>query len=229
MLIINFNHFKNKINIYKIYIYNMTTENVFVFLKSESCKHCKDMNKIFDKITLKLKQVDPNVLIREIVVDKGELDLIDKNPKHLGIYTRWFPMFLAIPYNLWEWGLSNNKTNIDVNFKDGVQIFNGIWKNDKPEYTQIYSIKTYPDDNIAKWFKDSINNQEYIKVKNNNFKQNDLIKSFINQQPIIQPNPTPTPAATPAPVVATQQVINDNDKVDVCSALNIISRQEKTR
>jgi hypothetical protein len=133
-------------------------------------------------------------------------------------------MFLAIPYNLWEWALLNNNTNVDVNFKDGIQIFNGIWKNDKPEYVQVHSIKSNPGDNIAKWFKETLSNQDFLNVKNMTFKPetNNLIKSFINTpvQPVIES----------IAINKDNKDNKDNEDNETCSVkFKLLSRQEYKR
>jgi len=202
----------------------MTQKNVFVFLKSDSCRFCKDIVVKWDNIVLKLKQVDPNVMIETITMDNGKFDAT-KYPKNIVLYAKWFPMFLAIPYNLWEWALLNNNTNVDVNFKDGIQIFNGLWKNDKPEYAQIHSIKNNPGDNIAKWFKETLINQEYLKVKNMTFKPetNNLIKSFINTP--VQPEQPEQPKHT-----SVESVVTIKDDNEICSVkFKLLSRQEYKR
>jgi|688.fasta_scaffold343303_2 hypothetical protein len=209
----------------------MAQKNVFVFLKSDTCRFCKDIVSKWDSIVLKLKQVDPNVMIETITMDNGNFDTT-KYPKNIILYAKWFPMFLAIPYNLWEWALLNNNTNVDVNFKDGIQIFNGIWKNDKPEYSQIHSIKNNPGDSIAKWFKETLGNQEFLKVKNMTFKSesNNLIKSFINTPA------APIQQAAPVELVLESSVNNkdnnkdNNDDNETCSVkFKLLSRQEYKR
>jgi hypothetical protein len=201
----------------------MTKKNVFVFLKSDSCRFCKDIVTKWDSIVLKLKQVDPNIVIETITMDNGKFDT-EKYPKNLILYAKWFPMFLAIPYNLWEWALLNNNTNVDVNFKDGIQIFNGIWKNDKPEYVQVHSIKSNPGDNIAKWFKETLSNQDFLNVKNMTFKPetNNLIKSFINTpvQPVIES----------IAINKDNKDNKDNEDNETCSVkFKLLSRQEYKR
>ena len=207
----------------------MAQKNVFVFLKSDTCRFCKDIVSKWDNIVLKLKQVDPNVIIETITMDNGNFDTT-KYPKNIILYAKWFPMFLAIPHNLWEWALLNNNTNVDVNFKDGIQIFNGIWKNDKPEYSQIHSIKNNPGDSIAKWFKETLGNQEFLKVKNMTFKSeaNNLIKSFINTPPA----PVQIQQAPPVELVVESSVNNkdNNDDNETCSVkFKLLSRQEYKR
>ena len=199
----------------------MTQKNVFVFLKSDSCRFCKDIVTKWDSIVLKLKQVDPNIVIETITMDNGKFDTA-KYPKNLILYAKWFPMFLAIPYNLWEWALLNNNTSVDVNFKDGIQIFNGVWKNDKPEYVQVHSIKNNPADNIAKWFKETLSNQDFLNVKNMTFKSetNNLIKSFIN---------TPVQSELPKQTVVESVVINNDDNETCSVKFKLLSRQEYKR
>ena len=139
----------------------MSHQNVFTLIKSDGCGFCKQLMANWSDIEKKLKLIDPNVLIEVITMDKSlKLDN-DKYPKHLTIYAKWFPMIIAMPYNLWDWGIQNNNTNIDINFKEGVNIFNGVWKNETLEYVQNFSIKKNPQDVIAKWFKDTLVNQDF--------------------------------------------------------------------
>jgi hypothetical protein len=103
-----------------------------------------------------------------------------------------------------------------------------IWKNDKPEYAQIHSIKNNPGDNIAKWFKETLINQEYLKVKNMTFKPetNNLIKSFINTpvQPE-QPEQPEQPKHT-----SVESVVTIKDDNEICSVkFKLLSRQEYKR
>ena len=51
---------------------------------------------------------------RKVFIIHRKFDTV-KYPKNIVLYAKWFPMFLAIPYNLWEWALLNNNTNVDVN------------------------------------------------------------------------------------------------------------------
>ena len=195
----------------------MSHQNVFTLIKSDGCGFCKQLMANWSDIEKKLKLIDPNVLIEVITMDKSlKLDN-DKYPKHLTIYAKWFPMIIAMPYNLWDWGIQNNNTNIDINFKEGVNIFNGVWKNETLEYVQNFSIKKNPQDVIAKWFADSLVNQDFINIKNKSFKSdNKLIKSIIN--PKTQPK---TPPKNNQKNKINKQ--NNNDNNDICN-LRIISR-----
>lgn len=163
------------------------SEPIVVLYKSSMCRHCQSLSNIWDKppsvneesVTSTLRKIYPKLRFYEVTAQDNS-GKFDENmiPKDLIRYGRWFPMILLIPGKLWDNAMLKLGPNNDVKLVDGVQIMNGLWKNNVLDYVQKYDIRKASE--FGKWLKEGLENPDYVRVVN-------TLEAQEAQQKTIQP------------------------------------------
>lgn len=214
----------------------MSAEPVLVLYKSMGCGHCTELTKIWDtppnkdgaSITTELKKVYPKLRFM-VVTAKDNTGRFDENtiPKDLIRYGLWFPMILLIPGRLWDEAMSKLGPKNDVKLIEGVQIMNGIYADNKPQYVQKYNMKK-PEE-FGKWLKHVLENEEFKRVQNGGSGQTTSPNSIV---PVVQTPSQPIqplissivrPGNTTTSYVGAGSVDRKQGTEDICG-MRIISR-----
>lgn len=204
-------------------------EPVVVLFKATDCRYCNDLMKIWDpkdgtpdtSVTSAMKKLYPK--LRVVIITTTLRGPLDENsiPAGLKAYTAWYPMILLVPGGLWNEAMSKLGPKNNVQLIDGVQIFNGSFKDGKLGYENKYNPKQPGE--FAKWLEASMKNEDFMRVQNGNARP----------APTPVPAPAPVPTPTPTPVPAPANTIVDSErrqalsqlsaKTDVCS-MRIVPR-----
>lgn len=174
-------------------------EPVVVLYKSEQCKHCTALAKIWDSppnrdedsITATIKKVYPKTRFF-VLTTKDNTGSFDENkaPKDLNRYGKWYPMILLVPGSLWDSAMGKLGPKNDVKLIEGVQIMNGAWTNSdasKIEYVQKYNIQKPAE--FGRWIRDAMENDEFKRVQN---------ETVMAVAPIVAPQLAPVAPVVPA-------------------------------
>ncbi|CAH6420776.1 Hypothetical protein HVR_LOCUS1288 [uncultured virus] len=139
-------------------------EPTVVLYKSSVCRHCTALANIWDNVVTALKAVNPKLRFY-VLTAKDNSGKFDENtaPKDLFRYAKWFPMILLVPGRTWDSAMANLGPKNPIEIKDGVQIMNAYWNDDKLEYSQKYDIRK-PEE-FVKWLKDSFENKDFKRVQ----------------------------------------------------------------
>lgn len=151
----------------------MSSEPIVVLYKSNGCRHCISLSKIWDtptkdeeSVVSVLKKVYPKLRFHTFTA-RDNTGKFDENlaPKDLFRYGKWFPMILLIPGRLWDSAMEKLGPKNDVQLVEGVQIMNGFMENDELKYNVTYNI-TKPSE-FGRWLTDALENEEFKRVQNN--------------------------------------------------------------
>lgn len=139
-------------------------EPVLVLYKSAQCRHCQNLEKMWDSVVNAVKTVYPKLRFYTLTT-KDNTGKFDENtaPKDLIRYAAWFPMILLVPGRLWDSAMSNLGPGNPIRLREGVQTMNGAWSGDKMVYQAKYDIRKA--DNFGKWLKDALANEEFQKAQ----------------------------------------------------------------
>jgi len=207
-------------------------EPVVVLYKSEQCRHCTSLAKIWDSspnkdedsVTTAIKKVYSKARFF-VLTTKDNSGAFDENkaPKDLNRYGKWYPMILLVPGPLWDSAMSKLGPKNDIKLIDGVQVMNGNWTNSeasKLEYVQKYDIRKPGD--FGKWIRDAMENEDFKRV------QNPVVEKVVTPVVVAAPNGRPfqpllTGVNRPAGNRIANTIQQDEIGLDICS-MRIISR-----
>ncbi len=149
-----------------------SSEPVIVLYKSNGCRHCISLSKIWDtpskdeeSVVGALKKVYPKLRFHALTArdNSGKFDE-DTNPKDLIRYGKWFPMILLIPGRLWDSAMAKLGPENNVQLLEGVQIMNGYWQNNELKYNVRYNIQKPSE--FGKWLTEAMENADFKRVQN---------------------------------------------------------------
>jgi hypothetical protein len=117
-------------------------------------------------ILCKLRKICPGLEAASIVFERQHSsdnfypEKLRVYPRGINFYAKWSPMILLIPGLSWDAAMTHpdNYTNLE-----GVQIFNGIWKNNDIHYVKQYGLE---HDDFVRWFRDALNHRDFTIAQN---------------------------------------------------------------
>lgn len=120
---------------------NKTPEPVVVFYKTKHCKHCDELDKIWDNgdgsIFHHMSKVYPKLRQVKVNSERGRFNT-QIIPSDLIRYGEWFPTILLIPGKIWDNAMKNLGPNNKHKLIDGVQIYNGTLIQENNDYKPIH-------------------------------------------------------------------------------------------
>lgn len=150
----------------------MGSEPIVVLYKSNGCRHCTSLSKIWDSPTKDedsvvgaLKKIYPKLRFHTLTArdNSGKFDE-NTEPKDLLRYGKWFPMVLLIPGRLWDSAMEKLGPKNDVQLVEGVQIMNGHWENNELKYNVTYNI--IKPSEFGRWITEAMKNDDFKRVQN---------------------------------------------------------------
>lgn len=198
------------------------SEPVVVLMKADDCPHCHNLEKIWNptdqdpekNITSAMKKVYPKLRIS--VFKTAKRAVFDENhmPKGLLPFAKgWYPNVLLVPGATWDAAMVKLGPDNNVEIRDGVQIFNGHWKDGKPELKIPMKYTSKPSE-YARWLSDALNEDDFKRVQYGKPKSHEPIA------PLMSPFNVPTADLEKPPSTPLSRL---NSGKDVCG-LRIISR-----
>lgn len=195
-------------------------EPVVVFYKSKQCDHCIALENIWESVKTEMLKVNPRLRFFMVTCPdrRGQFDE-NKAPKDLRRYATWFPQILLVPGSVWDAGMINLGPKNTAEIKNGVQIFNAIWKNGV--LTREVKYKPTPED-FGRWIKASMDNPEFKRYQSESRANPTNPVAIKPIQPFMntgfhQPTVPPEKKSTNDPVIAPPHLGN------ICS-MRIVAR-----
>lgn len=84
-------------------------------------------------------------------------------PKDIYRYTGWTPMIFLVPGKIWDQAMETLGPENRVVIKDGVQIFNGVWRSEKIEFEQKYDFQNPKE--FVSWLKAALADKDFKRVQ----------------------------------------------------------------
>jgi hypothetical protein len=206
---------------------NDPSDYVLVLYTSKMCGFCDRLLNIWEDltdihkptVTSLVRTKYPSIKIEHVSApdNTGVFDY-KKYPKGLRYYSKWFPMILLVPGQLWRELIKNLAANPPLEMATGVHVLNGVIKDKVLTHEGVYDLMSATE--ILKWIgevvlkrtkemgggmrADSVTTTEELNtlLENTNIKNNPILK--------------------PVPKTSTP-LVNNSNHADICS-MRIIQR-----
>lgn len=204
---------------------NDPSDYVLVLYSSKMCGHCDRLLKIWQDLTdihkptvvSLVRAKYPSIKVEHVpsADNTGVFDYT-KYPKGLRYYSKWFPMILLVPGQLWRELNKNLAANPPLEMTTGVHVLNGVLKDKVLTHEGVYDIMSPTE--ILKWIGEvvlkrtkemggGIQSDAPLPEEINSIFENTSVKN----NPILKPVPKPS------------TVVNNTGSNDICS-MRIIQR-----
>jgi DNA-directed RNA polymerase subunit F len=200
----------------------MSTDPVFLFIKSETCGHCRNFSEgQWGDVQKLLAKNYPTLRVHTITFADQSPRGLDTSvyPKDLLYYANWFPTFLLVPGPVWDHAMGNLGSDSTAQMRDGVQVFNGELTAEG--WRHLQHLRKSNKYNSSK-------NAEFVRFVKEGMSIAAFKDATTKKIASLPPKPIKKPEIVPAPIA--QEVASSSQKSiksvsDYCKTINLVPRK----